>query len=323
MMNSMSALFLMFLIIDFVSAFILILLGTLAGIYVFNLTTSVLIIAPGIVSMNGMIATFIAAFVIGGIFARNNEIIRREKLQTLHALSANVAHEFRTPLAAIKFAMSGLQRYLPKLLIGYRKAQQANLAGVPKIRNNNILLLENLPSGIEKLVYQANLSIDMMLMNATQLKLSQMDFTKINIYSCLENALQQYPFKSPQHKNAVHIDSDFKDFKCIGSELLVIHIFFNLLKNSLYYIDASCKGEIYIWSQQTSKLNKLYFRDTAQGIAPEAHKNLFKQFHSNREGGTGVGLSFCKTVMEAMNGDIYCESKYGEHATFILDFPRV
>jgi signal transduction histidine kinase len=323
MMNSMSALFFIFLIIDFISACFLIVTGTLAGIYFFNLTTPELIIAPGIVTMNGLLATFMAAFVIGGIFARNNEIIRQEKFQTLHALSASVAHEFRTPLAAIKFAMAGLDKYLPKLLQAYEAAQLNEGISVPKIRSNQIKLLQNMPTRIDKLLYQANLSIDMMLMNATQLKLNQMEFTSTSIRQCVLQAIDQYPFKSKKQGELVTIREDFEDFDFIGSELLVIHVFFNLMKNALYFVDANRKGEIEIWTEKMHLVNRVFFKDTAQGIKMEHMKHLFKQFHSNREGGTGVGLSFCKMVLNSMNGEIACHSNYGEHTTFVLTFPKV
>lgn len=323
MMNSMSALFFMFLLIDFISASVLIILGTLIGFYVFTLTTPVLIIAPGIISLKGLAATFLAAFIIGGIFARNNEIIRQEKFETLHSISANVAHEFRTPLAAIKFAMSGLQKYLPSLLSGYKAAQQAELTQIPKISKNNIVLLQSMPKRIDNLLYQANLSIDMMLMNAKQLRLSQVESTEIIIKDCLFDAIKQYPFKSKQQRTLLHIAEDFSEFKCIGSKLLVLHIFFNLLKNALYYIDANRKGEIFLWTESTARANKVYFKDTAQGISVESQKNLFKQFRTSRAEGTGIGLSFCKMVMDSMGGEISCESKFGVHATFILSFPKI
>ena len=39
--------------------------------------------------------------------------------------------------------------------------------------------------------------------------------------------------------------------------------------------------------------------------------------------GTGLGLSFCKNAMEAMNGTIRCNSVDGKFAEFIMEFPRV
>jgi signal transduction histidine kinase len=323
LMNSMSALFFMFLVIDIISASILILIGFFLGIYFFSLNQVPLTIIPGTVSMAGLLATYAGAFVIGGIFARNNEIIRREKFEALHTLSASVAHEFRTPLAAIKFAMTGLSNYLPILVDSYKKAKAYPLEDIKTIRKKNLMLLENMPSGIDRLLYQANMSIDIMLMNARQLKISTLGFSKFNIKDCLEVALERYPFKSLEQRQLVHIDESLNAFCFYGKDILIIHVLFNLMKNALYFIEATQKGEIYIWTQKTRKANKLYFRDTSKGISKEMQKNLFKQFHSMREGGTGVGLSFCKMVMNALHGEINCYSELGVHTTFVLSFPRL
>ena len=44
-------------------------------------------------------------------------------------------------------------------------------------------------------------------------------------------------------------------------------------------------------------------------------------FTSDKKGGTGLGLPFCKRVMEAFGGDITCESVEGEGVEFCLRFP--
>lgn len=323
LMNSMSALFFVFLLVDFISATIIVLLGSTLGMLLFFLYGAPLIIEPGSITVPAMIATFVAAIIIGGIFARNNEIIRQEKFSALHSLSASIAHEFRTPLAAIKFAMSGLSKYLPQLTDAYKKAITIEELKVKKIRPNNLKLLEEMPEGVDRLLYQANMSIDIMLMNASQLTISRMNFEKVDMTMCLETAIKRYPFSSSKHEGLINIDEHFNKFTFIGKEILLVHVLYNLMKNSFYFIDACQKGEIYIWTEESLRFNKLYFRDTAKGIDSEDLKNLFKQFYSMREGGTGVGLSFCKMVMDAFGGDIECYSVPNVHMTFVLSFPKL
>jgi signal transduction histidine kinase len=63
-------------------------------------------------------------------------------------------------------------------------------------------------------------------------------------------------------------------------------------------------------------------RDTGPGIAPENLPKLFDNFYtSGKSGGTGLGLAYCKRTMQALDGDIYCQSKLGEHTAFRLSFP--
>ena len=93
------------------------------------------------------------------------------------------------------------------------------------------------------------------------------------------------------------------DFKFNGDDTLIIHVILNLLKNAFYFIDKVGKGEIYIWAEINKNKSLLHFKDTAQGIEPEVLPKIFNQFftyETNR--GTGIGLSFCKIVMQSHHG---------------------
>ncbi|HVV69648.1 MAG TPA: ATP-binding protein [Gammaproteobacteria bacterium] len=50
---------------------------------------------------------------------------------------------------------------------------------------------------------------------------------------------------------------------------------------------------------------------------------LFEKFYTTTTNGTGLGLPFCKMVMEMFQGHISCTSKYGEFTQFSLSFPNV
>ncbi|MGB2533248.1 MAG: ATP-binding protein, partial [Porticoccaceae bacterium] len=43
---------------------------------------------------------------------------------------------------------------------------------------------------------------------------------------------------------------------------------------------------------------------------------------SGKQGGTGLGLAYCKRTMLAFGGNIHCESELGEYSNFILSFPE-
>jgi signal transduction histidine kinase len=73
----------------------------------------------------------------------------------------------------------------------------------------------------------------------------------------------------------------------------------------------------------TVKKNRLYFRDNGKGISPEILPRIFDKFFTSSKAGTGVGLAFCKLVMEGMNGTIECESNPEEYTLFKLSFPKI
>ena len=112
------------------------------------------------------------------------------------------------------------------------------------------------------------------------------------------------------------------DFSFKGDELLMIHLLFNLLKNALYYIKVAGKGDIHIWCDQNEKHNILHFKDTGQGIAKKDLPHIFERFFTKTPHGTGIGLAFCKMVMNSLGGDITCSSHEKEFAEFTLLFPK-
>jgi signal transduction histidine kinase len=53
----------------------------------------------------------------------------------------------------------------------------------------------------------------------------------------------------------------------------------------------------------------------------EVTARIFDHFFTKTRHGTGVGLAYCKMVMEDLGGDMTCESVKGEYTHFILHFP--
>ena len=95
-----------------------------------------------------------------------------------------------------------------------------------------------------------------------------------------------------------------------------------LLKNAIYYIRAAGKGDIRIWLEKADDYNILHFKDTGMGMTQESLANAFVQFYTSRSNGSGLGLSFCKSVMVGHNGDISVESEESEFTHFQLQFPK-
>jgi two-component system, CAI-1 autoinducer sensor kinase/phosphatase CqsS len=97
----------------------------------------------------------------------------------------------------------------------------------------------------------------------------------------------------------------------------------NLVRNSLHAIKEAEKGDIKISLGTNGSYNILKFTDTALGISAEELPDIFDQFASRKQLGSGLGLAFCKEVMQVYGGDISCSSKFGEYTEFVLRFPKI
>jgi len=250
---------------------------------------------------------------------KKNALIN-EKAETIRLIGAAMAHELRTPLQAISTAAGGIKKYLPDFLETYQMAKNAKLE-VPYIDPQTQQILERALSNIQSEARDAFNVVDMLLIKSNLSGIDTAKFDLCAMSACISQALRRYAF-NPHEERLVHWDTTH-DFVFKGSELLMIHVLFNLLKNAIYYVRAAGKGQIDIWCEKGEQINFLNFKDTGKGIPKTVLPHIFEQFFTRTRHGSGIGLAFCKTVMRSFDGDIQCQSEEDEYTLFILSFPSV
>ena len=318
-LNLISVLVLLMLLVKDVVYAITLILGTILGLLAYYLSVS----NPFPFSLNPIPLTVLdianttgASLVMGMIFSRKKGMIERAKLEAMRALGSNLAHELRTPLASIRAGIDGINIYLPKLLESYDLAKKQHLP-VPDISPAHYQILSKLTTTLLEEVALSNTMIDMMLTKIhPNLKVQKLH--PCSIKYCVNNALKRYPFHEHEAK-LVHMKIE-KDFIFEGEELLLVHVLFNLLKNALFAIQDAGKGEIYIWTEAGPKKNTLHFKDTARGVSPALERIIFRPFHTSTYNGTGLGLAFCRSVMDQFQGSIDYQTQYGDYLQFSLHF---
>ena len=105
----------------------------------------------------------------------------------------------------------------------------------------------------------------------------------------------------------------------------MVHVIFNLVKNALRAIAAAGTGKILIEARTAPGAHLLLVSDTGRGIEPATLPYIFVPFvtgHGN-SGGAGIGLSFCRRVIEDFDGSIVCFSAPGKGTTFEIRLPVV
>lgn len=317
LLSTMAAIFLMILLLDWLNLILMSVLGAALGWLAYRFTT------PGALSLSMFgeyMAVFGFAIVASSIFNYRSELLKREKMEAIFAVGGHIAHELRTPLLSISAGAAGLKRYLPSLIESYRVARQSGLP-VPPIREAHFRELVPVLDRIEAETEYSNVIIDMLLTNSTTAMTDRNDFAVRSMADCVDKALARYPFKSEGERTKVIWPRE-NDFKFFGSELLTIHIIFNLLKNALYAIGVAGKGQVFVWMETGTENNRLHVKDTGTGISPEVLPHIFLPFYTNGKSGkgAGMGLAFCRLVMEGLGGKIRCESKRGEYTEFVLVF---
>lgn len=319
-LNGMLVLFLLILITDWLIFFITLILGIIIGVVIYGIFHNEIFIIQK--NASGVFSTYIWAIVIGMIFSRNiqkNKEALKERLIAIKILGASIAHELRTPLSSILLGAAAVGKDWHTIISGYKNSIKHKLIKKP-ISEKRVDKMAEVVADIHTEASAASAFIDILLMNVRQFQAKSIKLTKCSIKQCVDKALERYPFQ-PYQLKLIRYNSE-NDFLFKSDETLIIHVLFNLLKNGLYYVAEKGEGEIYIRFEQDERVNKLIFKDTGQGIKKRNLPNIFNEFYSKTPHGAGIGLAFCKMVMQNSGGDISCDSVFGEYTKFTLSFPK-
>lgn len=240
---------------------------------------------------------------------KQKAIAESKNAQLMQTLAAALSHEIRTPLTVLSVSIENLQKII----------RETNKETHPIIENYFIKL---------KRVIKGAATLTRMILTNLKISASQkIEKKHFKTYSMTETVIQSledYSFK-PEEAERVHWKDNQEDFLYLGDNTLTAHIIMNLLKNSFEAIKEARKGEIWITLNTAPKrFNELIFKDTALGISPSIQEKLFTQFQSTKSlgTGTGLGLTFCRLVMQAYEGEIFCRSEENKYTEFILRFPK-
>jgi two-component system, CAI-1 autoinducer sensor kinase/phosphatase CqsS len=266
---------------------------------------------------------YLTALLVGIVTNRNVHMVQAEQLRAAAAIGANIAHELRTPLASIRLVTRTLRRHVPILVDSYKATvREGNACDV--MTKEQFDGLSFALTTIEEEVDYSNTIIDMLLINTTDGVTQSAAHEYFLASTCASEAVSRYPFNNSRERGLVSIKME-KDFSIVGSKLLIVHVLFNLLKNAVYYSQRSQMGSVTIQIGAKNDSRSIFVTDTGPGISQLAQRHIFDQFFSTSSAGqgAGVGLSFCKTVMESIGGHIECESVEGQYTTFKLFFPPI
>ncbi len=225
------------------------------------------------------------------------------------AFLANMSHEIRTPLNAIV----GFANLLKEDLIDEEeKEEYINI--INKSSDNLMMLINDI--------------IDLARIESGQMNLLRSAVDVHEMLSAIYTAFKQRA-KAEKGNNVsiiLAIPENSGKMHILADENRLIQIFNNLLGNALKFTN---QGYVEFGYSISGEFIRFYVRDTGIGIVHEKHSIIFDQFRqadetvSKKYGGTGLGLTICKRLVEAMGGKIGLLSEPGEGAEFYFNIPLV
>lgn len=154
-----------------------------------------------------------------------------------------------------------------------------------------------------------------------------LDSSEQDLYQLIQDAVQQVEFLLSQKNQEISISISHHITAWIDYNL-ILRVFVNLLTNAIKYTPTSGTITISVTCPEgQTRFIKISVTDTGQGIPKDKQALVFKKFgqlEAKSSGGirsTGLGLTFCKMVVEAHQGNIDVESELEQGATFWFTLP--
>ncbi|WP_247596841.1 HAMP domain-containing sensor histidine kinase [Hydrogenophaga sp. PAMC20947] len=281
-------------------------LGTVAGaLMAWLLVQSVALTPPPLAGDHVVVMFF--AWSTGMLLGFSSANLRRVRLLNMLSTMGVMAHELRTPLATVD-------------LLGDVLRNQAQ-HDMPENKSKKV---EELANRLQNLVRSMNRQIDTQISNAQLLRLPR-EKTLIQAAELVHEVIAEFPYRSSRERDCVEVQV-LHDFCIMGSRALFAQMLINLLKNALHSLAASSRasepGDLRVTVGLYHGKGRLVVADKGLGISHDQQQRIFEPFFSTQTGvGSGLGLTFCKNVVDTVNGHIRVHSEPNEGAVFIVDLP--
>ncbi|WP_332741743.1 sensor histidine kinase [Hydrogenophaga sp.] len=233
--------------------------------------------------------------------------LRRTRLINTLSTMGVMAHELRTPLATVHLMGDVL-----------RNLSQHDL---PEAKQKKF---DELATRLQNLVRSMNRQIDTQISNAQLIRLPR-DKSSIRAAELVQDVVLHYPYRSSRERDCVQVHIQ-QDFHFVASRQLFSQVLTNLMKNALHALasasNAPSPGDLRLDVGVHHGKGRIAVSDDGIGIAHEQQTRIFEPFFSTLAGaGNGLGLTFCKNVVEAAQGHLSVHSEPGLGAVFMIDLP--
>ena len=228
------------------------------------------------------------------------QLLQAQKLSSVGALASSVAHEFNNILTTI---------------INYARLALRN----PQDETTRTQALEKILKGSQRAAVIINSMLGFARNNSTQRE-------RTDIVALVEETLVLTEKDLSKHR--IHVEKKYhgRPFASVVPAQIE-QVLLNLIINARQAMPRGGHLRIDVRENPRTQMVELRVADTGCGIPPDQLRLIFEPFYTTKEpdahghGGTGLGLSVCRQIIEQHHGRIRVESLVGRGSTFTVKLP--
>lgn len=242
---------------------------------------------------------------IGNLARTFNEMMNRleKSFNQVRQFSSDASHELRTPLTVLK-GQSELVLSKPRSKAEYQEVLSSNL---------------------EEINYMSRVLEDLLILSKGDEGKVSLEKEPVELSSIVEEVSRQGEIFADE-KEVKIILAYLEPVTILGDAHRLKQMVWILLHNAVKFTPSG--GEIKITLQDLDDTVYFTIRDNGIGIPEQDLPKIFDRFYrvdkarSRMDGGSGLGLSICKHIVDRHHGTVDVESKLGEGTKFKIRFPK-
>jgi signal transduction histidine kinase len=230
-----------------------------------------------------------------------SELTQMNRVSGAGELSASIAHEVNQPLAAIALNASAALNWL--------KAKTPDL--------------EEARDALVRVVSESHRAGDIVTnLRALFRKDAQQPGT-VEINKVILSVLALVRIELEKHDIEVHTQLDHGLPAMAGNEVQLQQVVLNLVMNAKDAMQSTpSQRELRVQSQRSADGRvQVSIEDSGSGISPSDVKRIFQPMFTTKAHGMGMGLSICRSIVEAHHGTIWAEARTGVGSAFRFSLP--
>jgi two-component system, OmpR family, sensor histidine kinase BaeS len=218
------------------------------------------------------------------------------------SMTADIAHELRTPLAVQKVNLEALQD------------------GVYP------LSLESLQPIIDQNEMLTHLVQDLRTLSLAEAGELALEKTTFDVNALVDKQVAQFQQQAERRQVTLHFTQSDNNISAYADRTRVAQVITNLLQNALRYTPED--SQVYLSVQEDQGMVAIRVRDTGTGIPEESLPYLFDRFYkadksrSRGETGSGLGLAIARKLAELNGGELFAANDPAGGAVFTLKIPK-